>query len=90
LISYRLYPFQIGFCEVRLTDVSRISIRKYRPLSEFGGWGIRYGRSGAAVNLRGNIGIQVEFRNGKKLLIGTSQEDLMRRALINAGFAPAL
>ena len=44
-----------------------------------GGWGIKFGlfgnkARGNAVNISGDIGIQLELKNGKKLLIGTQKE----------------
>ena len=51
-------------------------IRKYDALTEYGGWGIKGGKfwkkdKGTAVNVSGDIGIQLELKSGKKLLIGT-------------------
>ncbi|MFM7078548.1 MAG: hypothetical protein ACKOYC_02030 [Bacteroidota bacterium] len=71
---------------VSMSDVERIWIRQYRPISEYGGWGIRYGSSGFAVNLKGSYGIQIAFKSGKKILIGTSQPARMNEALTKAGF----
>lgn len=87
-IAYRLYPLQIHFREIRKSEVVEAYIRKYKPIVEYGGWGLRFGRSGRAVNLRGNWGVQLVFKSGRKLLIGTGQVDLMQRALIGAGFIP--
>lgn len=54
-------------------EIERIYARTYSPLLEYGGWGIRFGRSGTAYNIRGHQGIQLELKNGKKLLLGTQQ-----------------
>lgn len=56
-------------------EIERIYARTYRPLLEYGGWGIRRGKSGTAYNMRGNQGIQIELRNGRKILIGTQQPE---------------
>lgn len=56
-------------------EIERIYARTYRPLHEYGGWGIRRGKSGTAYNMRGNQGIQIELRNGRKILIGTQQPE---------------
>lgn len=55
---------------------------------EFGGWGIRFGKSGKAVNLKGNMGIQFLFHVGRKLLIGTNQVDSIRLAIAETGVIP--
>lgn len=55
-----------------MTDSIRHSeVRTYSPLKEYGGWGIRYGSNGKAYNVSGNQGVQLEFRDGKRLLVGS-------------------
>ncbi len=64
-------------------DVSKAYIRKYKPIKEYGGWGIRFSfKSGRAFNVSGNIGVQLEFKNGKKLLIGTQKPDEITQFLL--------
>jgi hypothetical protein len=46
-------------------------IKKYNPILDYGGWGIRMG----AYNVSGNMGLQLEFKNGNKLLIGTQKAE---------------
>ena len=36
---------------------------------------------GKCVNISGDIGIQVEFKNGKKLLIGTQKKEAAKHVL---------
>jgi len=84
--AYRLYPLQLKFRQVSVSDVKQIRIRRYRPIAEYGGWGIRFGRSGSAVNLKGDTGVQIIFNNGKKLLVGTSKPGPLEDALAVAGF----
>lgn len=54
----------------------------YNPLREYGGWGIRYGANGAqAYNVSGDRGVQCEFMDGKRLLIGSQRPEELARAL---------
>ncbi len=55
--------------------------RRYSPLREYGGWGIRYGWSGWAYNLRGHEGVQLVFQNGGKLLLGSQQPQELEAAI---------
>ena len=76
----RYMPFvnrKIDFQSIDLCEV-----RMYHPLKEYGGWGIRGGRSGRAYNVRGNRGVQLRFKNGTKLMIGSQQADELARAII--------
>jgi hypothetical protein len=56
-------------------DIDQIYVRKYSAISEYGGWGIKYGRSGKAFNVRGNHGIQIVKKDGKKILLGTQRPE---------------
>ncbi|WP_313115267.1 phosphoethanolamine transferase domain-containing protein [Aequorivita sediminis] len=47
-----------------------------------GGWGIRLGtKYGTVYNTKGNRGLAIELRNGKKLLIGTQKETELKEIL---------
>lgn len=61
-------------------------VRSYNPIGEYGGWGIRGGKlwsksKGKAINVSGDIGIQLELKNGDKLLIGTQKKEEARSVL---------
>ena len=38
-------------------------------------------KQNSAINVKGNIGLQLVFKNGNKLLIGTQRQDAIRRAM---------
>ena len=73
-INVRFVPFFINKT-VPWDELQQAYVRKYHPLREYGGWGLRFGISGRAYNIRGNQGLQLVFKNGKKLLIGTQKPD---------------
>ena len=74
-ISARLFPIHLRFKHYKWTDLESIQVRKYKPISEFGGWGYRSwgGKKGNAWNMSGNEGIQLKFKSGRELLIGTQK-----------------
>ena len=83
-IYYQFYPINFNEKFISWSDISKCYVRKYKPLIEYGGWGYRSGigrRRGRALNIRGNQGIQLELKNGKKLLLGTQKEQLVKRTL---------
>jgi hypothetical protein len=84
-VYFRFRPFQWKFKLIRWEDIEKAYVRKYRPLVEFGGWGIRFGlpKFGRAYNVRGNMGLQLELRNRRKILLGTQKPDELERALNN-------
>lgn len=82
-ISVRMFPFQFKFILHVWTDINRCYTRTYHPIAEYGGWGYRinfFGK-GRALNTHGNKGIQIEFKDGKKLLIGTQNPELAEKAI---------
>ena len=55
--------------------------RVYRPIREYGGWGIRYGKNGKAYNISGDRGVQLELQNSKPLLIGSQRADELAQTI---------
>lgn len=70
-IHVRLFPLHLKFKHFKWEEIDKAYVRKYHPIREFGGWGLRLGFNGFAYNVKGNYGLQLEFKNRKKLLIGT-------------------
>lgn len=78
-IHYHANPLQWRYKTITWGEIDQIYVRKYSPLIDYGGWGIRYGKMGWAYIAKGNQGIQMVLKNGKKILLGTQQaEEVMR------------
>ncbi len=75
-IHYQFLPINMSKKTIRWSTLKNCYVRTYNPIKEYGGWGYRmsFGK-GRALNVKGNKGIQLEFDNGKKLLIGTQKEE---------------
>jgi hypothetical protein len=67
---------------IPLTEIQSCEARTYRPLREYGGWGIRGGSSGMAYNVSGDRGVQLVLTSGKRVLIGSQRADELA-AIIN-------
>jgi len=81
-IYIRFFPFHIRFKRFAREDLSEYYARQYKPLWEYGGWGIRFSlRYGKAYNVSGNQGVQLVFKSGKKLLIGTQKPEELEAAI---------
>ncbi|MBZ9631945.1 hypothetical protein LB465_14240 [Salegentibacter sp. LM13S] len=65
-------PFHLMEKEFLWKDLEKVFIRKYRPLQEYGGWGIRGLGKKRAYNVSGYTGIQLVNSNGG-FLIGTQK-----------------
>ena len=73
-IYYTFSPFIKSERILTKTDIQEMKVRKYRPIMEYGGWGYRLRfRSGKALTVSGNFGLQLTLANSKRLLIGTQK-----------------
>ncbi|MBP6302647.1 MAG: hypothetical protein KBB37_04880 [Bacteroidia bacterium] len=81
-IEVQLSAFARSKHEWKWGEIKRAYVRQYKPLLEYGGWGIRYSfKNGRAFNVKGKIGLQLELNDGKKILIGTQQKDELNTVL---------
>jgi hypothetical protein len=82
-IHYRFKPFQRKFRLIKPDDILRYEVKKYSPIKDYGGWGIRYGMSskGNAYNVKGYDGVFFELRNKKKFLLGTQNPVSIKSAM---------
>ena len=80
-IRLRFPPFFSKEKVFSIEIIKKMEVRKYNPILEFGGWGVRHGLKGKAYNVKGNIGLQLYFKNGKKLLIGTQKQEQVKWAI---------
>ena len=82
-VKFRFFPIYMKHKVILWEDISTITTRKYSPLFDFGGWGIRFGLGGKgmAYNVSGNIGIQLVLKNNKKVLIGTQKQSEVEQFL---------
>jgi hypothetical protein len=66
--------------KIEFQSIERCEARTYNPIREYGGWGIRGGRSGRAFNVKGNRGVQLHLKGGSggrstRLMLGSQRAD---------------
>ena len=73
--------------EIPLADIRRCEARIYRPVWEYGGWGIKgWSRRRMSYSVRGGQGVQLELRDGRTVMIGSQRaEDLARTITTGLG-----
>lgn len=86
-IHYQFFPFHFKLKLIPWDDISKAYVRTYDPIGEYGGWGLKGGalwnsKKGKAINVSGDVGIQLELKNSKKLLIGTQKKEDAYNVLI--------
>ncbi len=83
-IHYRFPPVIFKDQFISKEEIQRFEIRKYSPIVDYGGWGIRRGfghKWGRAYNVSGNIGLQLYLKSGKKVLFGTQRSQAIMYAM---------
>ncbi len=81
-IYVQFKPLMIKQQTIPFSEITSIQVETYHPIKEFWGYGIRLSIDGAkAYNIKGNHGIRIELKNGKKMLIGTQKTDEIKEVL---------
>ncbi len=89
-IHYRFPFFVIREKTIPFESIEHYEIRKYKPILDYGGWGYKQGfhrkfkrinKWGNGMTVRGKIGLQLYFKDGGRLLIGTQHGEAIRRAM---------
>ena len=80
-MRFKMFPFHWSWQEIAWQDVASSEIRSYKPWSEYGGWGLRRGKSGKAYTISGKTGLQLTMKTGEKILIGTNQSDALKKVI---------
>lgn len=83
-IHYKFSPFQRSYKTFNYNSISKCYIRNYNAISEYGGWGLKisfFGKNGKSFTTKGNIGLQLKLKNGKKILIGTQKKEELQRVI---------
>lgn len=86
-IYVRFFPIHFKAKFISWEKVKSVNVRQYSPMKEYGGWGIKYSRlgNGRAFSVSGKSGLQLEFRDGEKLLIGTEKGEVLMTVLQKMG-----
>jgi len=82
-IYVRFVPFHLKEQFYAWDLIESAQVRTYSPLREYGGWGNKYGFNGQGkvYNVSGNQGLQLIFKSGEKLLIGTQKSAEIQAAV---------
>jgi hypothetical protein len=90
-LRVRFAPLQPNGRYVPWQRLTRFAAVSYRPIRDYGGWGVRGRRGVAAYNARGSLGVLLEMNDGSSLLVGSQRALELERAIAAAcgcGTAP--
>jgi len=66
---------------IQLDQIAAAEVRTFRPIREFGGWGVRHTKQLKAYLASGNRGVQLSMLDGRDLLIGSQRPEEFEAAL---------
>lgn len=70
---------------VPIAEVRRVAPVTFRPIADYGFWGVRSGRDGdRALIARGNRGVRLELADGSILVIGSQRAEELALAIESA------
>jgi len=82
-LSFRFVPFHRHERIYPFETIHSVEAVQYRPVRDYGGWGIRYGRNGKVYNVSGNKGVMINLKDGGSFLIGSQQNELLAQSITN-------
>jgi hypothetical protein len=78
-IHIRFFP--LSSRHIPFDNIISCKVRTYKPIREYGGWGIRFSRKGRAYNVSGDRGVQLELTKGTPVLIGSQKAEQLADAI---------
>lgn len=82
-LRINLGAINLKMVEIPIYQIQEVSLYKYAPLREFGGYGVRFNGKMSAYYMRGNLGVLVKTTAGKQYLLGSDHPEKLL-AVINA------
>jgi hypothetical protein len=80
-VHYRYFPFVPKWRCIAWREVKQIAIKSVSPLSDFGGWGYKFGRKKRGIILTGDHAIYITQQNDKVFAITTDKPEQARHAI---------
>lgn len=80
-LCFRMYPIHLKWREYPFAGIRDAVRMKYRPLRDYGGWGIRWGRRGIAYTVAGDEGVEITLEDGRRFLLGSSNAEELAQVL---------
>lgn len=88
-IYYKFFPLHTKWHFIKREDVAKILVSSFDPISEFGGWGIRYNakRNKKALIIKGTTGLVIELKSGEIIVVGSQKsKDELCQCLVALGY----
>jgi hypothetical protein len=80
-VEVRWSPIKSG-ATVAYSEIECHESITYRPIREFGGWGVRWGgKQRRAYNVSGDRGVELFLTDGRSIVVGSERSDELANAI---------
>ncbi len=62
-------------------QIRTIETRTYRPILDFGGWGVRWAARGIVYHAHGKQGVRLVLESGERVLVGSAHSEDLAKAI---------
>jgi hypothetical protein len=73
--------FPLTTRKIPFSDIKQVESRTYKPVREYGGWGLRGWGNKRAYNVSGDQGVELELQDGRMIMIGSQKPEELALAL---------
>lgn len=78
-VGVRFFPFVRR--EIACAGIPKCEAVTYRPVRDWGGWGLRRNQRGVAYNVSGDQGVELTLADGKIVLLGSQRAPELAKAI---------
>ena len=82
-VSFSYFPFIRTWRKYPKETIQAISVIKYSPISDYGGWGLKGNSTTKAYSILGDSGLLLDIGEKKKIMIGTLKHDELKEFLLS-------
>lgn len=80
-LKIRIHPFINE--SINLSDIVDVNTVSYRPLLDFGGWGLRFNDKGTMYSVRGNKAVILTMSDNKVFYVGSNIPSVLIEKIYN-------
>ena len=79
VVRIRFFPLVTR--TIARAEIARWEARTYRPIREYGGWGLRIAPGRRAYSVSGDRGVELELTDGRRVMIGSRRAEELAAAI---------
>ena len=78
---YQFFPIHFSHHKISFEEIESVEAIDYKPIKDYGGWGIKFGFKSKSYTTSGNKGVMIKLKGGKNLLFGSQKNKELEKIL---------